>query len=72
MRAHHHIRDQRRRQSAHNDDDEKRRGEEDREKTYSIQLFARKLVDLIDVHGETIDDGAGYGFDTGLNHSVPY
>jgi len=52
--------------------DEGRKIGKKRKETYSIQLFAGKLVDLIDVHGETIDDGAGYGFDTGLNHSVPY
>jgi hypothetical protein len=39
-----------------------------RKKTYSIQLSARKLIDLVDVDGETIDDGAGYGFDARFDH----
>jgi len=40
----------------------------ERKQTYSIQLSTRKLVDLVDVHGETVDDGAGYRFDTRLDH----
>ena len=72
MGAHHHITDWRRRQSAHNGDDEGRKIGKERKETYSIQLSARKLVDLVDVHGETVDGGAGYGFNTGLDHSVPY
>ena len=41
----------------------------ERKQTYSIQLSStRKLVDLVDIHGETVDDGAGYGFDTRLDH----
>ena len=65
--------DRRRRQSAHSDDDETRKGRKteigkERKGTYSIKLSARKLVNLVDVHGETVDDGAGYRFDTRLDH----
>jgi len=50
-------------------DDEKRRREEgkERKETYIVQLSTCKLVDLVDVHGEAIDDGLGDGFDTRLD-----
>jgi hypothetical protein len=73
IRAQSRVSDRRRRQSAHNDDGEMRRGRKtviakEWKETYSIQLSARKLINLVDVHGETVDDGAGYGFDTRLDH----
>jgi len=48
--------------------DEGRKIGKERKETYAVQLSTRKLVDLVDVHGETIDDGARYGFDTQLDH----
>jgi len=51
-----------------NDDDEGRKIGKEQKQTYSIQLSTCKLVNLVDVHGETIDDRVGYGFDTQLNH----
>ena len=41
--------------------DEGRKIGKERKQTYSVQLSTCKLVDLVDVHGEMIDDGAGYG-----------
>jgi len=40
----------------------------ERKQMYSIQSSTCKLVDLVDVNGETVDDGAEYGFDTRLDH----
>jgi len=48
--------------------DEGRKIGKERKETYSVQLSTRKLVDLVGVHGETVDDGAGYDFDTRLDH----
>jgi len=40
--------------------DEGRKIGKERKQTYSIQLSTCKLVDLVDVHGEMVDDRAGY------------
>jgi len=40
----------------------------ERKQTYSVQLSTRKLVDLVGIHRETVDDRAGYDFDTRLDH----
>ena len=49
---------------------EGRKGDKEIEKInmYSIQLPTRKLIDLVDVHREPVDDGAGYRFDARFHH----
>jgi len=48
--------------------DEGRKIGKERKQAYSIQLSTRRLVDLLDIHRETVDDGAGYRFGARLDH----